>query len=651
MRSQLKHKWYQSIQVQIGLAMALIFVLLIGTLGYTLYALRARQHDYIILNLTGQLRVLSQTMVDQAKQYSTQAPSDYDDYNRDLQIYWQGLQQQTVQYKNIISSLTTRQLNSDLLGKSEVTNNNDHHGHHGKIYCTFDAFSRNQLARSNIDWQRFQTGLKQKIGNNADEPRLTWAATYILAQGDKLISSSEKLSQSFQTMMENKLSQIRLFLMIAAVLGSLLLLGMLLLLKRGILKPIQATMQGFEQVAQGDFTHPVAITGNNEIAQMSTSFNQLTNRLNAMFKLTERINQGTQLDEVLAFVHAEFQQFVPLDWVGVLYATPDKQRLSLERYFCAKKQTFAQSTFNMPPMLIGNKNTAYSMNFDGENLPTSQYLEYALAHKGLQSAVYLPLQNQTKPHTNNAYMVFASANQTYQSEHIEFLSNITAVISHVFEKTVVMENLVIAAIKGLAKLAESRDPETGNHLTRMALYSAIIAEQLGQHSKYSALITPAYVRDVFNFAPMHDIGKVGIADSILLKPGKLDAAERTEMERHPTIGAEVLRLAEAQVQAHGHSMFKIGIEIAAAHHEKFDGSGYPAKLSGQAIPLSARIVAAADVFDALTSKRPYKEAWSIEQAVQFMQENAGSHFDPEIISALESAMPKILEVYARLKHV
>ena len=647
MESQLKQKWYQSIQVQIGLAMALIFVLLIGTLGYTLYALRARQHDYIILNLTGQLRVLSQTMLDQAKQYSAQAPDSYGQYNRDLQIYWMGLQQQTAQYNQIIDSLVVRQLDAGLAGKHQVTS------HDGKIYCTFDAFSRNQLARSGADWQRFETGLKQKIGTDLNKPRLTWAADYILARGNYLTASSEKLSSAFQSMMQDKLSQIRFFLQIAAILGTALLLGMLWLLKRGIMQPIKATLKGFKQVAQGDFAHPVPISGNNEIAQMGSAFNQLTNRLNAMFRLTNRINQGTQLDEVLAFVHAEFQQFVPLDWVGILYATPDKHRLTLERYFCPKNKLFSATTFAMPKQLSIDNHAPVTLLLAAENLPTSDSLEYALAHQGLLSAVYLPLQSEDGKNKNslNAYMVFASANVAYQPEHIEFLSNIAAVISHVFEKTVVMENLVIAAIKGLAKLAESRDPETGNHLTRMALYSAIVTEQLGQNSKYSALITPAYVRDVFNFAPMHDIGKVGIADSILLKPGKLDAMERAEMERHPTIGAEVLQLAEAQVQAHGRSMFKVGIEIAAAHHEKYDGSGYPAGLQGQAIPLSARIVAAADVFDALTSKRPYKEAWSIEQAVQFMQENAGSHFDPEIIHALQQAMPRILEVYNRLKHV
>ena len=214
-----------------------------------------------------------------------------------------------------------------------------------------------------------------------------------------------------------------------------------------------------------------------------------------------------------------------------------------------------------------------------------------------------------------------------------------------------MENLVRAAVEGLAKLAESRDPETGYHLIRMAQYSMHIAEELAQVDAYKYLITPAYVRDIFHFAPMHDIGKVGIRDDILLKPGKLDEAEMKEMQRHPTIGANVLKKAEQQIESMGHSIFKVGIEIAAGHHEKYDGSGYPAQLKGEEIPLSARIVAAADVFDALTSKRPYKEAWPIEQALALMEEQTGKHFDPDVMAAMKRALPRMLVIYERLKHV
>ena len=267
---------------------------------------------------------------------------------------------------------------------------------------------------------------------------------------------------------------------------------------------------------------------------------------------------------------------------------------------------------------------------------------------GLNAALFLPLNIS---HNHPVVMVFASAQKNYSAEHIEFLTNIAATVSHVLEKTVVVENLVSAAFSGLAKLAESRDPETGDHLTRMALYSAVIAEELASKGAYTELITPQYIRDVYNFAPMHDIGKVGISDDILLKPGRLDAKERQEMERHPTIGGEVLQKAEQQMQAMGHSIFTIGIEIAECHHEKFDGSGYPNQLRQTEIPLSARIVAVADVFDALTSKRPYKDAWPIEKALNLLEEESGKHFDPEVIAAMKKALPAIMEIYDRLKHV
>lgn len=136
-----------------------------------------------------------------------------------------------------------------------------------------------------------------------------------------------------------------------------------------------------------------------------------------------------------------------------------------------------------------------------------------------------------------------------------------------------------------------------------------------------------------------------------LKPGRLDAAERQEMERHPTIGGEALRRCEAQMNLLGHSIFQVGIEIAECHHEKFDGTGYPAGLAGEDIPLVARIVAVADVFDALTSKRPYKDAWPVDKALTILDESAGTQFDPAIVAAFHRALPQVLEIYEKHRHV
>jgi HD-GYP domain-containing protein (c-di-GMP phosphodiesterase class II)/HAMP domain-containing protein len=634
--------WFYSLRVQVGAAVLAMFLVLAGALGYTLYALKLRQHDYLILNLTGQLRVIGTDMHQQASYYLMQAPDDYDKYNRDLVTYWQSLQKQVALYERIVDALESRQLGADLTGLPQP------------IYCNFDEMARGQLERSVADWRRFRAGLQEELGDNLQEPRLTWGAEYIQTHGGELAKSSELLSRAFQQMMEHKLDQIQWFLWAAAVAGLALMLLMGYVMQQAVIRPIGVTLKGFERVARGDFSHPVPVSGKNEISRMTAAFNRLTERINALFRLTDRINHGKKLDEMLAFVHEEFQTFVPLDWVGVFYVTPDEERIVLERYFCTRPSGFREgASFDircggaMEKMDALNVPVAVSLHA-GEAGGHDVCLDHGLLGDGMRAAAYLPLLRQGG---SRAIMVFATDQREYGPEHIEFLTNIAAMMSHVLEKTVVMENLVAAAVQGLAKLAESRDPETGDHLTRMALYSALVAEELGRDGPYVQLINPAYVRDVFHFAPMHDIGKVGVPDSVLLKPGRLDPEERREMERHPVIGGEVLRRAESQVQALGHSMFQVGIEIAEAHHEKYDGSGYPGGLKGQEIPLSARIVAVADVFDALTSKRPYKDAWPVEKALAFMAEAAGTQFDPDVVAAMERALPRMMEIYDRLKHV
>ena len=181
----------------------------------------------------------------------------------------------------------------------------------------------------------------------------------------------------------------------------------------------------------------------------------------------------------------------------------------------------------------------------------------------------------------------------------------------------------------LAKAAEYRDPETGAHIQRMAHYSKQIAHVLGLPLQKQELLLEA--------APMHDIGKVGIPDAILLKPGRLTPEEFVIMKQHAMIGYELLN-------ANSANLLKVAAEIALSHHEKYDGSGYPHGLSGEDIPLFGRIVAVADVFDALTSERPYKKAWSIEDACQFLKDGSGKHFDPSCVDAFFSDFEAIISI-------
>jgi putative two-component system response regulator len=188
----------------------------------------------------------------------------------------------------------------------------------------------------------------------------------------------------------------------------------------------------------------------------------------------------------------------------------------------------------------------------------------------------------------------------------------------------------IQVVHCLGRAAEYRDNETGLHIVRMSLYSALLAKSMGWTDSECELLLHA--------SPMHDVGKIGIPDSILLKAGKFEPEEWEVMKTHAAIGAEILE--------HGDSeLLCLARVIALSHHEKWDGSGYPNGLEGEAIPEAGRIVAVADVFDALASSRPYKKAWPVEDAAAYIGDNAGKHFDPAVAEHFYKNWPAILAIH------
>ena len=184
------------------------------------------------------------------------------------------------------------------------------------------------------------------------------------------------------------------------------------------------------------------------------------------------------------------------------------------------------------------------------------------------------------------------------------------------QRTAQLKEALVSAVNMLSEAGTYNDENTGSHMWRMADYCAVLARSLGWSEEKVEHLKLA--------APLHDTGKIGISDTILKAPRKLTAEEWVEMRQHPIIGAEILGKSQAP-------LFKIAAQVALGHHEKWDGSGYPKGLSGTDIPIAARIVALADVFDALTMERPYKKAWPIEEAYDYLRDNAGAHFDPELV--------------------
>ena len=214
--------------------------------------------------------------------------------------------------------------------------------------------------------------------------------------------------------------------------------------------------------------------------------------------------------------------------------------------------------------------------------------------------------------------------------HLALHDQTRALEGLVKERTQELNDTRLKVIQRLGRAAEYRDNETGMHVVRMSQYSRMLAERLE--------MAPKYVAQVFDAAPMHDVGKIGIPDRILLKPGKLDPQEFEIMKTHTTIGAEIIG------DAGESELLALAASMALTHHEKWDGTGYPRGLDKDDIPIEGRIVATADVFDALCSDRPYKKAWSVSDAMAFIRDGAGTHFDPELADAFVSMEPAVTSV-------
>lgn len=204
-------------------------------------------------------------------------------------------------------------------------------------------------------------------------------------------------------------------------------------------------------------------------------------------------------------------------------------------------------------------------------------------------------------------------------------------------------------ITALCSLAEARDNETGNHIRRTQNYVQVLAEHLRDHPRFRDQLDEETIQLLYKAAPLHDIGKVGIPDAILNKPGKLTAEEFETMKRHSELGRNVIQEAEAELSGHSQRFLRCAREVAYSHHERWDGTGYPEGLAGDAIPLGARLMAVADVYDALISRRIYKPPFSHEQAIAMIVAASGTHFDPDVAEAMAQIADKFAGIATEFK--
>lgn len=430
----------------------------------------------------------------------------------------------------------------------------------------------------------------------------------------------------------------------------------MILTYKNIFAPLKQFYHGMEQGAAGsdEKTLPTQ-KGETEGAFFETK-NEF-DRLDKLIPLIENLNKNLPFKEILKYAFDSFKEYIPYTYIGVAliedggktikasYGIPAKQHANLPKrllgYTADIESTSLGHIIETGQVRVINDLEAYL-----KNKPLTEY-NRILLEEGIRSSITFPLKN-------NGYtvgIIFFSSNckNIYNEKHIKFLQTLANSITLGLEKSILMDDMIVGSVQALARLAEQRDSETGEHLNRMKTYSRTIAEILSNSKKYGDIIDLEYINNIERFSPLHDIGKVGIRDDILLKPGKLTNEEFEIMKTHTIYGAWVLRTADQSLKKRGRSIFGMGIEIAEGHHEKWDGTGYPYGKAKEDIPLSARIVSVADVFDALTSKRPYKKPFTYDESCRIISEGAGRNFDPYIVEMFNMHNDKIKQVYDDFK--
>ncbi len=276
----------------------------------------------------------------------------------------------------------------------------------------------------------------------------------------------------------------------------------------------------------------------------------------------------------------------------------------------------------------------------------SGFAEVDTAVEAMKAGAYDLLQKPINVDELETRVQKALEQRALRIEHRRYIFDIER---RVAERTSELEATRKATIIALARLAETRDKETGDHIHRMAYYTVAVARSLHDRKLHRNILDEQYFSLLFESAPLHDIGKVGIPDSILSKPGKLTAEEFEVMKRHTVIGAEAIRniFVETGVQ----SFLNLGAEIALSHHERYDGTGYPQGLKGEDIPLSARILGLTDFYDAVSSPRVYRPyPMPHEEVKQLIQSQVGLHFDPDVVEAFFAIEPEILQIRQNFSH-
>lgn len=517
----------------------------------------------------------------------------------------------------------------------------------------FISESRPLIDKISYLWSQFEEVIDTIAEAEVIDEEVTEAALFISEHNLELLGYSEKLQEVILKESINSSYKVEMTFRILIVLLSVITLIALFHLVRFVILPFNQIYRGLSEIGLYEIPARPGFPTRKKVKPILYEINEMFYKIEDLISLIQNINSKSSFTEILDFINKKFSRIIPYNYIGVALLEGNKNIL---------KASYGVSdgrVIGMPEGLLGrafdiNKSSLGRLIDTGEariindleaytaNKPLQTYNKIIL-ESGIRASITLPLKVSGKP---VGVIFFSSINKNvYHEGHLKFLETLANSIAISFQQNTYIDKIIYSSVLALAKLAEARDTDTGEHLERIKTYSGIIAEILHEDSTYADEITLEYISNIERYSPLHDIGKVGIPDGILQKPGKLSKEEFEEMKKHVVYGAEVLRSAEKNLNAVGRSVFSMAIDITEGHHEKWDGTGYPYGKSELEIPLSARIVAIADVFDALTSRRPYKEPFSFDKSINIIKQGQGQHFDPNIVELVLLKQDRIRKAY------
>ncbi|MFU8877138.1 MAG: HD domain-containing phosphohydrolase, partial [Wenzhouxiangellaceae bacterium] len=547
------------------IALTAFVALILFSAAHSLWIIHSLHVNQQVVDIAARSSQHFQRMVERAEHYQTIAPRDWPDFHRDVQLYYASLREDISMMDWMVSDLSTHA-------------------------PAFDADL----------WNQFHNGLEAQIGDEPERPRLEWAAGFIADESAPLLAALESTRRELVSAADASRRQMWWSGSALAVVTFVLALVVVWLFRERVLKRIDQTAAAVRRMADGQFDGIRRKRADDELGQLEGDVAQMARRTQELIDLLDNLNGAESLHEAIERLPLRLRRQFSLVWMGLVEAHDGRMRLRLSypaREIVGIEQPGVgwklDGTLLARARESGKTVFETLRNNDGE-LGGMDPLLGQLRGSEMVSVALLPVMNNNR--IEAGVLLASNHPDAFSGWRQRWLENVGHLIAHALYRSVHVEHLGISMVRGLAELAEKRDPTTGRHLERMQRFAGIIARELVARGRVDPRESVHFAEQVETFAPLHDIGKVGISDTILLKPGPLSHSEITEMRKHPKIGADVLMAAGKRLGAAGERMFAHAMDIALYHHEKFDGSGYPHGLVGDAIPLSARIVAVADVF-------------------------------------------------------